>query len=213
VGFVNRLEYFFEEKVIFNMDMKKVLLIFFLVSKVFAYDLQYHPFLLQVKDKHGVTLAKTLDKVYGDKIVVKNKRCYYVELSNGVDTEYEIDQCRLDFLQKKVYSQADRLNGIEIKGTIWIEGNSFRTKTVGGKWSEWKSSELFPALQWYNRTGFEFKKQNGEFEFTPTRGVQNIRGSYNYISKNRVKAIQNGEASGIVVKESESGKIVIQESR
>lgn len=184
-----------------------------LVSLTYAYDLQYHPFLLQVKDKHGVTLAKTLDKVYGDKIVVKNKRCYYVELSNGIDTEYEIDQCRIDFLQQKIYSQADRLNGIEIKGTIWIEGNSFRTKTVGGKWSEWKSSELFPALQWYNRTGFEFKKQNGEFEFTPTRGVQNIRGSYNYISKNRSNAIQNGEASGVVVKESESGKIVIQESR
>lgn len=179
----------------------------------FAFDLQYHPFLLQVKDKHGVTLAKALDKVYDDKIVVKDKRCYYFELTRGSDTEYEIDQCRIDYTQQNVYTQADRLNGIEIKGTIWIEGNSFRTRTANGKWSEWKSSELFPALQWYNRTGFEFRKQNGEFEFIPTHGVRNIRGSYNYISKNRTQAIQNGEASGIVVKESESGKIVIQESR
>lgn len=194
--------------------MKFILyIVLFSALTAFAYDMQYHPFLLQVKDKHGVTLAKTLDKVYGDKIVVKNKRCYYFELTRGSDSEYEIDQCRIDYTQQKVYSQADRLNGIEIKGTIWIEGNSFRTRVVNGKWSEWKSSELFSALQWYNRTGFEFRKQNGEFEFIPTRGVQNIRGSYNYISKNRTKAIQDGEATGIVVKESESGKIVIQESR
>lgn len=194
--------------------MKICIWALFLLSSIsFAYDLQYHPFLLQAKDKHGVTLAKILDKVYGDKIVVKNKRCYYVELANGNNIEYEIDQCRIDYLQQKIYTQADRLNGIEIKGAIWIEGNSFRTKTANGKWSEWKSSELLPASQWYNRTGFEFRKQNGEFEFIPTRGVQNIRGSYNYISKNRTKAIQNGEASGIVVKESESGEILIQESR
>ena len=71
----------------------------------------------------------------------------------------------------------------------------------------------FPALQWYSRTGFEFRKQNGEFEFIPTRGVLNIRGSYNYVSKNRAKAIQNGDVPGIIIKESGTGKIVIQESR
>lgn len=186
-----------------------IIILFFIVSATFGYDLQYHPFLLQVKDKHGVTLAKTLDKVYGDKISVKNKRCYYFELTRDADIEYEIDKCRIDYTQKNIYSQADRLNGIEIKGTLWIEGNSFRIRKVGREWSEWKSTELFPALQWYGRTGFEFRKQNGEFEFTPTRGVQNIRGSYNYVSKNRAKAIQNGDAPGIVIKESGSGKIVI----
>lgn len=185
----------------------------FSIVSAFAYDLQYHPILLQVKDKHGVTLVKTLDRVYGDKIAVKNKRCYYFELTNGADIEYEIDQCRIDYNQQKIYSQADRLNGIEIKGTIWIEGNSFRTRKVGREWSEWKSTELFPALQWYSRTGFEFRKQNGEFEFIPTRGVLNIRGSYNYVSKNRAKAIQNGDVPGIIIKESGTGKIVIQESR
>lgn len=190
-----------------------IIILFFIVSATFGYDLQYHPFLLQVKDKHGVTLAKTLDKVYGDKISVKNKRCYYFELTRDADIEYEIDKCRIDYTQKNIYSQADRLNGIEIKGTLWIEGNSFRTRKIGREWSEWKSTELFPALQWYGRTGFEFRKQNGEFEFTPTRGVQNIRGSYNYVSKNRAKAIQNGDAPGIVIKESGSGKIVIQESK
>jgi hypothetical protein len=72
---------------------------------------------------------------------------------------------------------------------------------------------MFPSLHWYQHTGFEFRLQNGEFEFSPTRGVQNIRGNYNYISKNRSKAIQNGDAAGLVIQESESGKIVIQESK
>lgn len=179
----------------------------------FAYDLQYHPFLLQVKDKHGVTLAKTLDKMYGDKISVKNKRCYYFEITHDEDIEYEIDQCRVDFTQQKVYSQADRLNGIEVKGTIWVEGNSYRTRKAGSEWTEWKSSELLPRLYWYNRTGFEYRKQNGEFKFSPTRGVKNIRGSFNYVSENRAKKIQNGESFGIVINESGSGRIVIQESR
>ena len=192
------------------MSRVLVLLLAFSFISAFAYDLQYHPFLLQVKDKHGVTLAKTLDNVYGEKITVKNKRCYYFELTKKADIEYEIDQCRINYTQQKIYSQADRLNGIEIKGTLWIEGNSFRTRKVG---HEWKSSELFPALQWFNRTGFEFRQKNGEFEFTPTRGVQNIRSSYNYVSSSRSKAIQNGDAPGIVIKESGSGKIVIQESR
>lgn len=33
------------------------------------------------------------------------------------------------------------------------------------------------------------------------------------MSKHRVKAIENGDASGIVIKESGSGEVVIQESR
>lgn len=189
-----------------------MMVLFFVVSSS-AYDLQYHPFLLQTKDKYGETLAKTLDKVYGDKIVVKNKRCYFFEKTRISDIEYEIDECRLDYSQQKIYSQADRLNGIEIKGTVWVEGNSYRTRRVGQEWSQWSSTEMFPSLHWYQHTGFEFRLQNGEFEFSPTRGVQNIRGNYNYISKNRSKAIQNGDAAGLVIQESESGKIVIQESK
>ena len=174
--------------------MNKFIAVLFLYMTpfVFGYALQYHPFLLQVKDKHGVTLAKILDKVYADKIEVRNKRCYYIEI---------------------VYSQADRLNGIEIKGTIWVEGNSYRIRKAGESWSEWKSSELFPSLHWFQRTGFKFRKQHGEFEFEPTNGVKRIRGSSGYVSQNRVRKIQNGEASGIVIQESGSGKIVIQESR
>lgn len=189
-----------------------MMVLFFVVSSS-AYDLQYHPFLLQTKDKYGETLAKTLDKVYGDKIVVKDKRCYFFEKTRISDIEYEIDKCRLDYSQQTIYSQADRLNGVEIKGTVWIEGNSYRTRRVGQEWSKWSSTELFPSLHWYQRTGFEFRLQDGEFEFSPTRGVQNIRGNYNYISKNRSKAIQNGDAAGLVIQESETGKIVIQESK
>ena len=179
-----------------------------------AYSLQYNPFLLQTKDNKGETLAKTLDKVYGDKITVKDGRCYFFEKQDrGADIEYEVDRCRMDYQQQTIYSQADRLNGIEIKGTIWIEGNSYRTRRNNGEWSEWKSSELFSGLHWVNKTGYNFEKRNGEFLFKPTPGVKNIRGTNGYISERKSKAIQNGEEAGIVIQESGSGKIVIQESR
>ena len=188
-------------------------LFLFMPSLVFGYALQYHPFLLRAKDKHGVTLAKILDKMYADKIDFRDKRCYYIEMTSNVDIEYEIDRCKVEYSQQSVYSQADRLNGIEIKGTVWVEGNSYRMRKAGESWSEWKSSELFSGLHWFQRTGFKFRKQHGEFEFEPTNGVKRIRGSSGYVSQNRVRKIQNGEAAGIVIQESGSGKIVIQESR
>lgn len=194
----------------------KILSILFLCGFTLsgAYSLQYNPFLLQTKDKKGETLAKTLDKVYGDKITVKNGRCYFFEKqARGADIEYEIDRCRMESQQQTVYSQADRLNGIEIKGTIWIEGNSYRTRPYNGEWSEWKSTELISGVHWVNRTGFHFEKRNGEFQFKPTPGIKNIRGTNGYVSESKTKAIQNGEEAGIVIKESESGKVVIQESR
>ena len=86
-----------------------------------AYSLQYHPFLLKTKDNKGITLAKTLDGVYGEKISVKDGRCKFFEMQQkGGDIEYELDRCRIDYNEQKVYSQADRLNGIEIKGHSWI---------------------------------------------------------------------------------------------
>ena len=179
-----------------------------------AYSLQYNPFLLQTKDKKGETMAQALDKVYGDKITVKNGRCYFFEKqARGADLEYEIDRCRMDYQQQTIYSQADRLYGIEIKGTIWIEGNSYRTRPYNGKWGEWKSTELFPGVHWINKTGYHFEKRNGEFQFKPTPGIKNIRGTNGYISESKSKAIRNGEEAGIVIQESESGKVVIQESR
>lgn len=196
-----------------NMNKFIAFLFLFMTPLVFGYALQYHPFLLQAKDKHGVTLAKILDKIYAEKMEFRNKRCYYVEMTSSVDIEYEIDQCKVEYTQQKIYSQADRLNGIEIKGTVWVEGNSYRMRKAGESWSEWKSSELFPGLHWFQRTGFEFRKQNGEFEFVPTNGVKRIRGSNGFVSQNRARKIQNGEASGIVIQESGSGEIVIQESR
>lgn len=183
-------------------------------SLTWAYSLQYHPLLLKVSDKKGKTLIKALDDVYGDKIQVRDGRCYFFEKqSRGADLEYEIDKCNMDFNQQKIYSQADRLNGIEIKGTIWIEGNSYRTRPYNGEWSEWKSTELISGVHWVNRTGFHFEKRNGEFQFKPTPGIKNIRGTSGYVSESKTKAIQNGEEAGIIIQESGSGKIVIQESR
>lgn len=179
-----------------------------------AYSLQYHPFLLNIKDNRGITLAKTLDAVYGEKITVKDGRCRFFEKQNrGGDVEYELDKCRIDYNQQNVYTQADRLNGIDTKGEIWIEGNSYRTRTSGKNWSEWQTSEFLPGLKWFSRTGVYFSKKNGEFVFEPTNGFKNIRGDFKYMSKNRAKAIENGDAAGIVIKESASGEVVIQESR
>lgn len=194
----------------------KILSILFLCGFTLseAYSLQYNPILLQTKNKKGETMAQTLDKVYRDKITVKDGRCYFFEKqAKGADIEYEIDRCRLDYQQQTVYSQADRLNGIEIKGTVWIEGNSYRTRPYNGKWGEWKSTELFSGVHWINRTGYNFEKRNGEFQFKPLAGIKNIRGTNGYVSENKTKAIQNGEEAGIVIQESESGKVVIQESR
>lgn len=183
-------------------------------SIVYAYSLQYHPLLLKTKDNKGITLAKTLDDMYREKISVKDGRCRFFEKRNGgSDLEYELDRCRIDYNQQTVYTQADRLNGIEIKGRIWVEGNSFRTREVGRNWTEWKSSEFLPGLKWYFHTGMEFAKKNGEFVFAPTKGLNNIRGEYKYMSKQRAEAIKNGDAAGIVIQESGSGQIVIQESR
>jgi hypothetical protein len=182
---------------------------------------------LQPNDKKRETLDRTLDQVYGDNLTVKNGRCYFFEKqARGADLEYEIDRCRMESQQQTIYSQADRLNGIEIKGTIWIEGNSYRTRPYSGEWSEWKSSELFPGLHWRSRTGYNFEKRNGEFQFKPISGIKNIRNKNGYISESKPNAtqsahnnesksmaIQNGKEPGIVIRESGSGKIVIQESR
>lgn len=194
-------------------NLSLFLIVLFFNTVVSAYSLQYHPFLLQTKDSKGITLAKTLDGIYGEKITVKNGRCYFIEQQGQKDVEYEIDRCKVEYLQKKVYSQADRLNGIEVKGQIWVEGNSYRTRTNGQNWTEWKSSEFMSGTKWYSRTGTVFMKKNGEFVFEPTKGLKSIRGDYKYMSKHRTEAIENGDASGIVIKESGSGDVVIQESR
>lgn len=218
------------------MGMSKLyflVVLLLLASVVEAFDIQYNPLLLQTKDRHGKTLGQALDLVYGDKITVKNKRCYFFETqSRGSGIEYEIDGCRLDYNQNTLYTKADRLNGIEIKGLIWIEGDAYRMRIVNGQWSAWKSSEFFTALHWNQRTGFNFEKRNGEFLFTPTRGAKKIHAkvlienknstqnvengnakTHVEIHKDNAQAILNGEARVVVVQESETGKIIIQESR
>ncbi len=63
-----------------TMKLKLLSILFLLgCSLSWAYSLQYHPLLLKVSDKKGKTLAKALDEVYGDKIKVKDGRCYFFE--------------------------------------------------------------------------------------------------------------------------------------
>ena len=133
-----------------------------------AYEFQFKPFFLQIKDSKGQTLAEALSRVYYGKIRVdaKKGRCYFFQPEyRANDVEYEIDHCMLNYTQINVYSQADRLNGIELKGLAWIEGNSYRTRPIGGEWSRWRDSQMFSSSVWNPRTGLVFRKENGKFIF------------------------------------------------
>ena len=117
------------------------ILILCLVAETMAYEFQFKSFFLQIKDSNGQTMAEALSRVYYGKIRVDEKkgRCYFFQPEyRANDVEYEIDHCMLNYTQINIYSQADRLNGIELKGLAWIEGNSYRTRPIGGEWSRWR---------------------------------------------------------------------------
>ena len=144
------------------------ILILCLVAETMAYEFQFKPFFLQIKDSNGQTMAEALSRVYYGKIRVdaKKGRCYFFQPEyRANDVEYEIDHCMLNYTQINIYSQADRLNGIELKGLAWIEENSYRTRPIGGEWSRWRDSQMFSSSVWNPRTGLSFRKENGKFIF------------------------------------------------
>lgn len=151
----------------FNASMVVLLTILMFCGTSLAYDFQYLPFFLQTKNARGETLASAIDKVYAGRIYVKDGRCHFFESQyRANDKEYEIDRCRLNFNQDKIYSEADRLNGVKVKARIWVEGNSYRTRTVGGEWSRWQDSQMFASVHWGTRTGMNVRLENGQFYFT-----------------------------------------------
>lgn len=135
---------------------------------------QSNSHLSQIIDENGVTLDKAFEEVYQDKIFFKNGRCYFYERQvKNDDIEYELDRCQLKYSLQKIH-KSERKLGIDSKGKIWIEGNSFRTRISNGAWSKWKTSKNLQGKSWQQRTGYDFKKRDGEFEFTPSIGALKI---------------------------------------
>lgn len=76
---------------------------------------------MQTRDSKGKTVAEAVKKIYVGKIHVDTRvgRCYDFQSQYRKDNlEYEIDHCSLEYSQQKVYSLADKLNGIDVKGRI-----------------------------------------------------------------------------------------------
>lgn len=141
---------------------------------------QSNSHLSQIIDENGVTLDKAFEEVYQNQIFFKNGRCYFYEQQyKKDDIEYELDKCQLKYSLQKI-TKSDRKQGIDSKGKIWIEGNSFRTRIENGVWSKWKTNKNFNGKSWQQRTGYDFKKRNGEFEFTPSIGALKISYRFTY---------------------------------
>ena len=135
-------------------------------------------------DREGVSLTEAFEKVYRDIIDVKDGRCYFQEKqAKGDDIEYELEKCQLRYTLLKKLSKAERKDSVELKGTIWVEGTSFRTRTPGGVWSKEKTSKHLQGKPWRKRTGYEFKLRKGKFEFLPTEGASKLRRNNSYIDK------------------------------
>lgn len=204
--------------------MKKLLIILTLaiITQAEAYEFQFKPFFWQTKDSRGQTLAQAVGKIYVGKVRVdvKTGRCYYFQpRHNAVDEEYEIDHCIVEYNQAKLYSQADRLNGIDIKGRIWIEGTSYRTRPVGGQWGRWQDSQMFSSVIWGNKTGLSFRKERGQFIFTLDNNLTRIHDKPNLNNRaeqedfQQVQQPQKPVKGYVEIKESASGKTAYYEEQ
>ena len=160
------------------MAKHSVFLIVFLLAFSFScayYSPQETPLLSQIWDKNGITLIKAVEKLYEEKMTYADGRCNFVEKPNkGKEIEYEIEKCHIKHTIQKTVSRKERQNGIEIKGTVWIDGSSFRTRPQNEYWGIWKPTNQLRGSSWRQKTGYDFKKQNGEFSFTPKSGVLKI---------------------------------------
>ncbi|MCQ2107672.1 MAG: hypothetical protein MJZ05_02795 [Fibrobacter sp.] len=202
--------------------MRKILLSLFLIltSYSMAYEFRFKPFFMQIKDSKGQTIAEAVSKIYAGKVRVDARagRCYYFQPQyRANDVEYEIDHCSLEYRQEKIYSQADHLNGIDIKGRIWIQGNSYRTRPVGGEWSRWQDTQMMAALTWGNKTGMNFRKEKGEFIFILDVNLKKIhdRPGPIYIPEQRKSATpkEKPQKGYVEIRESGSGKKAYYEER
>lgn len=161
------------------------------------YDPQEHPMPSHIWDKNGLTLTKAIGILYNDIITFKDGRCHFYETqNNGKEIEYEIEKCHIMHSLQKVSRRTNRQDGIEVKGLFWIEGNTFRTRPQDGEWGGWKSSKNLRGKSWQQRTGYNFKKRNDDFDFSPTIGVSRIHKKSNSVKNNTFKASKNKDGTG-----------------
>ncbi len=169
------------------MLMTKFVTFFLIFLGVISFSNAYIPQNLspsQIWDKNGVTLTKAFESAHKSTFSIQRNRCNFFETQiNGVELEYEINNCHLKHSLQKATSRTDRQLGIEIKGTIWIDGDSFRTRSQNGVWSGWKS---FRNKFKYNKIGYNFQKRNGNFDFIPTTGAIMIHWHNTIINKNKI---------------------------
>ncbi|WP_295038576.1 nuclease-related domain-containing protein [uncultured Fibrobacter sp.] len=167
--------------------MTKFVTFFLIFLGVISFSNAYIPQNLspsQIWDKNGVTLTKAFESAHKSTFSIQRNRCNFFETQiNGVELEYEINNCHLKHSLQKATSRTDRQLGIEIKGTIWIDGDSFRTRSQNGVWSGWKS---FRNKFKYNKIGYNFQKRNGNFDFIPTTGAIMIHWHNTIINKNKI---------------------------
>lgn len=135
-------------------------------------------------DNEGISLTDAFEKVYRDIFVVKDGRCYFQEKqAKGDDIEYELEKCQLRYTLLKKLGKADRKDSVELRGTIWVEGTTFRTRTPNGVWSKEKTSKHLQGKPWRKRTGYEFRLRKGKFEFQPSTGALKLRHNNSHINK------------------------------
>lgn len=150
----------------------------------------------QIWDENGVTLTKAFEKVYESNFSIQNERCRFFETQiNGGEIEYEINKCRLKHSLRKASSQVDRQKGVEIKGNLWIEGETFRTRSDDETWSKQKS---FHSKFKHDKIGYEFKKRNGKFEFTPTIGAIRIHRNSFIVKESKLGESPQKKEGGIL---------------
>lgn len=177
----------------YTMLMTKFVTFFLLFLGTINSSYAYIPqnlLLSQVWDKNGVSLTDAFKNACKNTLAIQNGRCNFFKTQiNGGELEYEINNCRLKHSLRKATSRTDYQLGIEIKGTIWIDGDSFRTRSQNGVWSGKKS---FRNEFKYNKIGFNFQKQNGNFNFIPTTGAIMIHWRNTIINKHNPHSQDKG---------------------
>lgn len=172
------------------MRLATFLLIFLLAANLSNAYIPQNLSPSQIWDKNGETLAKAFENAHKNAFTIQDSHCFFFETQiNGGELEYEIGNCRLKHSLQKTTNQTDHQLGIEIKGSIWIDGDSFRTRSQNGVWSGRKS---FHSKFKHNKIGYNVQKRDGRFDFIPTTGAIKIHQRSIIINKNESDPINKG---------------------
>lgn len=121
-------------------------------------------------DNNGDTLYQMVKAQYAKYYIQKDSVCrvtYNWQYNEWI--QVEISGCVVTLATSTSYTEADKLNGIDLKGTGFIGGTAFRLNTTGA-WEEWRTfygGSFAPAIQ--------FRRKFGVFELTPDPGFKLLR--------------------------------------